>query len=264
MREIDEIKRNLDRCDMEILDLLLKRFDCVAELAQMEKEQGAPVFQPEDEYFLYEDLLTAMGGCEHSDELSGVFRQIIEESRRVQSKCLFDYNIVLIGFMGTGKSTVTKYLKQMLAMDEADVDAMIVEDQKMTIKDIFESRGEEYFRSCESKAILSLQTCSQTIISCGGGAVIREENVKNLKKAGPIVLLTARPETILERVKNSDERPILNGNMNVEFIKGLMEKRESYYEKAADVIIETDGKDVEQICGEMVSALIELEKKRKQ
>ena len=264
MREMNEIKKDLDRCDMEILDLLLKRFGCVAELAEREKEKGAPVFQPEDENFLYEDLLTAMGGCEYSDELSGVFRQIIEESKRVQSRCLFDYNIVLIGFMGTGKSTVTRYLRQMLAMDEADVDAMIVEDQKMAIKDIFAAYGEEYFRNCESNAIISLQDRCQTIISCGGGAVIREENVKNLKKAGPIVLLTAKPETILGRVKSSDERPILNGNMNVEFIKELMEKRAAYYERAADVIIETDGKSVEQICGDLAAALIELEKKRAQ
>lgn len=255
MREINEIKKDLDRCDMEILDLLLKRFGCVAELTKREKEQGAPVFQPEDENFLYEDLLTAMGGCEYSDEVSGVFRQIVEESRRVQSRSLFDYNIVLIGFMGTGKSTVTRYLKQMLAMEEADVDAMIVEDQKMAIKDIFAAYGEEYFRNCESEAIIRLQSCRQTIISCGGGAVIREENVKNLKKAGPIVLLTARPETILARVKNSDERPVLNGNMNVEFIKELMEKREAYYKRAADVIIETDGKSVQQICEDLVAAL---------
>lgn len=255
MREMNEIKKDLDLCDMEILDLLLKRFACVAELAEREKEQGAPVFQPEDENFLYEDLLTAMGGCQYSDEVSGVFRQIIEESRRVQGRSLFDYNIVLIGFMGTGKSTVTGYLKQMLAMDEADVDAMIVEDQKMAIKDIFAVYGEEYFRDCESKAIIRLQSCRRTIISCGGGAVIREENVKNLKKAGPIVLLTARPETILNRVKNSDERPILNGNMNVEYIKELMEKREACYERAADVIIETDGKSVQQICEDLAAAL---------
>lgn len=264
MRDMNEIKKDLDRWDMEILDLLLKRFGCVAELAQREKEQGVPVFQPEDENFLYEDLLMVMGGCEYSDEVSGVFRQIIEESRRVQSRSLFDYNIVLIGFMGTGKSTVTRYLKQMLAMEEADVDAMIVEEQKMAIKDIFTAYGEEYFRNCESQTILSLQNCRRTVISCGGGAVLREENVKNLKKAGPIVLLTARPETILDRVKDSDERPVLNGNMNVEFVKQLMEKREAYYERAADVIIETDNKSVRQICQDLVAALIAIEKKETQ
>lgn len=163
----------------------------------------------------------------------------------------FNSNIVLIGFMGTGKTTVTRYLKNMLSMEEADVDAMIAEDQGMAIKDIFETRGEEYFRSCESRIIISLENCRRTIISCGGGAVLREENVRNLKKIGPIVLLTARPDTILERVKESDERPVLNGNMNAEFIKELMEKREGRYRASADVIVETDGESIPQICEEL-------------
>ena len=76
----------------------------------------------------------------------------MQESKRVQSRSLFHYNIALIGFMGSGKSTVSKYLKDMLAMNEVDVDTRIVEDQKMPIKDIFAKYGEEYFRNCESQA----------------------------------------------------------------------------------------------------------------
>lgn len=176
-----------------------------------------------------------------------------------QGNVVFDYNIALIGFMGTGKSTISSYLKEMLAMDEVDVDAMIVRDQNMQIKDIFSTYGEEYFRNCESSAIISLQTYRQSIISCGGGAVIREENVKNLKKSSRIVLLSASPETILERVRDSEDRPILNGNMNVEFIKELMAKRLEYYQNAADVVIETDQKDVKQVCEELIKALIKYD-----
>ncbi len=185
--------------------------------------------------------------------------EIKKDLNRCDKERLFDHNIALIGFMGTGKSTVSKYLRDMLAMKEVDVDAMIVEDQKMPIRDIFEKYGEEYFRDCESNAILNLQSCRQTIISCGGGAVIREENVKNLKKVSRIVLLTASPETILERVKDDGGRPILNGNMNVEFIKELMEKRKDFYEKAADIIIETDHKNVQQICEELFLSLLQFE-----
>ena len=83
--------------------------------------------------------------------------------------------------------------------------------------------------------------------------------MKNLKKNSRIVLLTASPETILERVKDSDERPILNGNMNVEYIKGLMERRTSLYQSAADIIIETDGKDIVDICEELIQSLMKLE-----
>lgn len=84
---------------------------------------------------------------------------------------------------------------------------------------------------------------------------MREENVANLKKSSRIVLLTAAPETILERVKNSDARPILNGHMNVEYIAELMEKRREKYEAAADLKIATDGKKVEDICQEIVEEL---------
>ncbi|GLC81577.1 shikimate kinase [Lacrimispora brassicae] len=259
MRELNEVRKDLDRCDTEILKLLIQRLGCAAEIMEYKKEQGLPIFQPEEEDIQHENLLAAIGDHSYCTELLRIFKQIHEESKCVQSKSLFDHNIALIGFMGTGKSTVSKYLKDMLAMNEVDVDAMIVEDQKMPIKDIFAQYGEEYFRNCESSAILSLQSCRQTIISCGGGAVMREENVKNLKKGSLIVLLTASPETILERVKDDGGRPILNGNMNVEFIKELMAKRKDFYEKAADIIIETDQKNVRQICEELMVSLVKFE-----
>ena len=84
---------------------------------------------------------------------------------------------------------------------------------------------------------------------------MREENVANLKKSSRIVLLTATPQTTLERVKNSTERPILNGNMNVEYIAQLMEKRREAYQKAADITVATDHKDVAAICAELVQKL---------
>ncbi|WP_049895602.1 shikimate kinase [Oribacterium sp. NK2B42] len=165
-------------------------------------------------------------------------------------------NIALIGFMGAGKSTVSSCLKDMLGMTEVDTDAEIVRREGMPINEIFEKHGEDYFRKCESEVILDLQKSSGIIISCGGGAVLREENVTNLKKGSIIVLLTATPETTLERVKDSDVRPILNGNMNVEFIRSLQEKRNAKYEAAADIIIATDGKTVQEICEELVQAVV--------
>jgi len=259
MRELKEIRNDLNQYDLQILELLMKRLSCIGEIIEYKKEFGLPILQPEQEEAQQETLIRAMGEHECKEELLGIFRQIMQESKRVQSRSLFHYNIALIGFMGSGKSTVSKYLKDMLAMNEVDVDTRIVEDQKMPIKDIFAKYGEEYFRNCESSAIISLKDCRQTIISCGGGAVIREENVKNLKKNSRIVLLTASPETILERVKDSDERPILNGNMNVEYIKGLMERRAGLYQSAADIIIETDGKNILDICEELIQSLMKLE-----
>ncbi|WP_024294579.1 shikimate kinase [Lacrimispora indolis] len=261
MRELNEVRKDLDRCDTELLKLLMQRLGCAAEIMEYKKEHGLPIFLPEEEAVRHDSLLAEIGEHPYCAELLRIFKQIREESKCVQSKSLIDHNIALIGFMGTGKSTVSKYLKDVLAMNEVDVDAMIVEDQKMPIKDIFAQYGEEYFRNCESSAILSLQNCRQTIISCGGGAVMREENVKNLKKGSRIVLLTASPESILERVKGDGGRPILNGNMNVEFIKELMAKRKDFYEKAADIIIETDHKSVDRICEELITSLVQFEQR---
>ncbi len=114
----------------------------------------------------------------------------------------------------------------------------------MSIPDIFATYGEEYFRNLETELLRELRAENGCVISCGGGVALREENVAEMKKNGRVVLLTASPETIYERVKDSNDRPLLNGNKNVEFIADLMEKRREKYEAAADVVIRTDHKTV--------------------
>nr|WP_294489786.1 shikimate kinase [uncultured Anaerosporobacter sp.] len=170
-------------------------------------------------------------------------------------KKLFHKNIMLIGFMGTGKSTVSSYLSKWLDMKEVDLDAMIATNAKMSIPELFEQYGEAYFRDLETKALLEVQEREQLIVSCGGGIVLRDENVNAMKEHGKIVLLTATPETIYERVKDNKSRPILNGNMNVEYIAMLMEKRRERYLHCADIIIDTDNKSVKQISEEMIQKL---------
>lgn len=157
--------------------------------------------------------------------------------------------------MGAGKSTIAACLKDMLGMKLVEMDARIVEEQGITINEIFEKYGESHFRDIESQLILTLGEEGNTIVSCGGGVVVRPENTEYMKKNGKIVFLSATPETIYERVKDNDDRPILRGNMNVEYIAGLMEKRRALYEGAADVKIDTDGKSVEDICNEIKSKI---------
>lgn len=173
-----------------------------------------------------------------------------------EMKKLFHKNIMLIGFMGTGKSTVSSYLSKWLDMEEVDVDALIATKAEKSIRKIFEEYGEEYFRDLETKTLLEVQKREQLIVSCGGGIVLRDENVKAMKEHGKIVLLTATPETVYERVKDSKNRPILNGNMNVEYIAQLMERRRERYLQCADIIIATDNKSVQQIGEEMIKKLI--------
>lgn len=170
------------------------------------------------------------------------------------------YNIFLIGFMGAGKSTVSDYLNRAYGMDVIEMDRIIAQRQGMSISDIFENYGEQYFRDLETNLLIEMQSKSNVVVSCGGGTPMRENNVAEMKKNGRVVLLTAKPETILDRVKDSHDRPLIENNKTVPFIADLMEKRREKYEAAADIIIETDGKNKEQICEEILCRLHTMDK----
>lgn len=164
-------------------------------------------------------------------------------------------NIMLIGFMGTGKSTIAGKLKEILNIEQIEMDTLIAEEAGMSIPDIFEKYGEAHFRDLETEMLRKFQDKKPVVVSCGGGAVLRDENIEIMKGQGKIVLLTATPETVFERVHHSTNRPVLNGNMNVEYIKELMEKRRERYELAADIAVATDGKSAEEICQEILDCV---------
>lgn len=161
-------------------------------------------------------------------------------------------NILLIGFMGTGKSTVSAVLKRRLAMREVDTDALIEAREAMSISDIFAKKGEETFRNMETELLKELKGEKNLVISCGGGMALREENGAMMKAAGTVVWLTAEPETILERVEKDDSRPLLRGNKNVEFISGMLKAREPKYAAAADVRVASDNHSAEELCDEII------------
>lgn len=162
-------------------------------------------------------------------------------------------NIFLIGFMGCGKSTMARLLADELSMELVEMDETIEKEENRSINEIFATDGETYFRDVESQLIVRIADQGGMIVSCGGGAILREENVENMKKNGTIIYLCATPETIYERVHNSTNRPLLNGNMNVPYIRELMEKRIAKYENAADVTICVDGKEKIDILKEIQS-----------
>lgn len=164
-------------------------------------------------------------------------------------------NIYLIGFMGVGKSTIGKLLAEQIQGELVEMDETIEAEQKKTINEIFVESGEIHFRDLESDLVERISHKTGVVVSCGGGAVLREENVANMKKSGCIVFLKATPETIYERVKDSTNRPLLNGNMNVDYIRTLMEKRRAIYEASADITILTDGKSQMEIVTETIGQL---------
>ena len=259
MNQLEVLRESLGQCDEIILDALLMRNRIVEDIMAYKEANDLPVLQPEQEAKQKGWLEARMEGRRHKKEVNDVFASITQNSKRIQSRNLFNYNIFLIGFMGAGKSTISDYLKNVLAMDVVEMDQCIVERQGMSISDIFETYGEEYFRELETNLLIEMQSRSNVVVSCGGGVPMRERNVAEMKKNGRVVLLTAKPETILERVKDNHDRPLLENNKNVSFIADLLEKRRAKYEAAADIVVETDGKSELEICEEMIHRLREAE-----
>lgn len=166
-----------------------------------------------------------------------------------------NYNIFLIGFMGAGKSTVSRYLQSAYAMEVVEMDETIEEQEQMKIPEIFQNYGEEHFRGLETELLLRLRGRRNLVVSCGGGTPLRACNVEAMRQSGKVVFLTATPETVFERVKDSHNRPLIEQNKNVSFLASLMEQRRKTYEAAADVLIATDGRSAKEICEEMMQKL---------
>lgn len=161
-------------------------------------------------------------------------------------------NVILIGFMGCGKTTVGLRLSYRLRQSVIDTDKEIEKEEKRTISDIFATDGEAYFRAAETACLQKLiRSVSNQIISVGGGLPLREENRKLLHKLGQVFYLRAEPETIYERLKHDTTRPLLQCSDPKEKIRTLMGERDGHYRNAADVVIQVDGKSFEQIINEI-------------
>ena len=244
MKELDLLRQELLSCDTQLVDILMKRFDVVEKIMALKEKNQMQILQPEQESRQKEALDIELKGNVHQEEIADIYARVLYNSKKIQGKKLFDYNIVLIGFMGAGKSTISAFLRDALAMDVVEMDQVIAEQQGMSISEIF-----------ETQLLIDMQSKQNVIISCGGGVAMRERNVAEMKKNGKVVLLKADPQTILDRVKDSDERPLLNGHKNVEYIADLMEARRAKYEAAADIVVQTDGKSALEICEEMIHKL---------
>lgn len=149
-------------------------------------------------------------------------------------------NIILVGFMGTGKTVVARALAKRLKMKFVDMDDVIAEREGMEINDIFAKKGEPYFRRAEKEVAAEISKQSDLVIAAGGGAVIDEENVRNLKSNGVMVCLTASADKILERTKGYVHRPLLNVPDPKAKISELLAKRASCYARADHQIDTTD------------------------
>ncbi len=168
-----------------------------------------------------------------------------------------DSTIFLVGMMGTGKSTVGRILASVSGLEFIDSDSWIEARTKKTVAEIFESQGEDFFRSAERRFIeeeLPLQPLP-AVVSCGGGLCIPDGMMDRLKAMGIVVCLWADPEQLLRRIStSSQERPLLQAKDPLQEIQKILNSRKEVY-RAADLIIETSGKSPEVVSDEILARL---------
>lgn len=257
MNDLELYREQLALCDEKLIEDLTERSDIFEKMLEYKEEHGMLILQPMQREKRLKRLEEKLGGNPYKEEIMNVFSCIAWNGKRIQGKKLFPYNIVLIGFMGTGKTTLANYMGERFAMDVVEMDKEIEKRLGMSVADIFSTYGEEHFRQLETELLEELQAREHIVLSCGGGVVLREENVEKLKKYGKVILLTASPEEILKRVQENEERPLLKEKKNKEWICKMLEERAEKYEKAADVTVHTDEKTILQICEEMIQKLEE-------
>lgn len=165
-------------------------------------------------------------------------------------------NIVLIGFMGCGKSTVGRKLADALSYNFMDTDTVIEETYGKTISRMFEEDGEAFFRDAETELLKKLEKeADGVVLATGGGMPMREENVSLLNKIGTVVFLFAEIETILSRLQKDTGRPLADGEDREKKLRPLYEKRLPVYQEAADLVLNTEGKSFYGIIAEIENFL---------
>lgn len=165
-------------------------------------------------------------------------------------------HVILIGFMGCGKSTVGYRLSYKLKKCLIDTDQLIENREGMSISEMFKQKGEGYFRQKETDCLRSLhRELGERIVSLGGGTPIREENREIIKSLGKVVYLKAAPDTIYSRVKHDTKRPLLQCENPRARIEALLRERDPIYESVADIVIKVDGKHIKQVVQEVAEAV---------
>ena len=163
-------------------------------------------------------------------------------------------NIFLVGFMGAGKTTVGRILAQRLGWRYCDADKVIETVAGKPVTEIFSEHGEEYFRGLESETLRDLSRKERQVVATGGGAVMREENMRAMKGGGVTVYLKAPVSVIWERVRHSKTRPLLNVENPLEAATELLAKRTPFYE-SADLTVDTESLTPEEAAEEIIKTL---------
>ena len=163
----------------------------------------------------------------------------------------------LIGMMGSGKSSVGKLLANKLQFSNIDIDKEIEKDEKLSIKEIFEKKGENYFREIESKYLLRKRKLA--VVSCGGGIILNKKNREFLKTSGYTIYLKSSIPTLEKRLLNENGRPLLSNDNLKETLINIYNKRKTLYTSSANTTIITDRRSVKEVC-ELIIKKLKIEK----
>ena len=169
-------------------------------------------------------------------------------------------NIALIGFMGAGKTTIAELLAEKLNKKAMELDSLIEQRAGKSIPDIFREDGETAFRELEIEAAREVAASNNQVIACGGGIVLNKINIDRLKEGAVVVYLTASPQVIEERVSTNDiVRPLLMKSNKELTIREMLEFRQPFYERAADIKIDTSELNIEATAELIIARLKEYE-----
>lgn len=261
MDGLKDIRKTINENDEKIIENLSSRFGVIEKIMAIKKQEKLPIFDSEREKDIIENIMNK--DIEYAPYVAEVYEQILKISRRFQAKNLLPKKIFLTGFMGSGKSTVGKQLSDITGFQWVDMDDIIEEKMEMKISKIFNKKGEKFFRKLETQVLENIEDEENQIISCGGGIVLKEENRKMLKEKGSVIFLKGDIKTMMDRVEDDDNRPVLfsvfrgeNSDKKYEAFKDILDKRMPLYLEAADITIEIENKRPEVIANEIINELL--------
>lgn len=164
-------------------------------------------------------------------------------------------HVFLVGFMGAGKSTVGHLLASETGRPFVDLDEVVEQIEGRTVSQIFAEEGEAAFRALETNALRALGDVPPSVVACGGGVILADENRALLAKEGHVVYLVVSAGEALARIGGSESRPLLAGAGGVVAATALLKARESLYEASADIVVDTSGKDAPEVAAEVLASL---------
>lgn len=255
---LEQLRAEIDECDSILVAAMKRRFQIAERIAEFKIEQGLALYQPDREAAILEKLAGGNQAYPYGEQMKSLYETIFRLSRAVQMAAMLPFNIVLIGFMGSGKTSTGQYLASVGGYTFVDTDQEIEKKAGLSVSEIFKRFGEAHFRKLEAEAVAAAAACTKSIISCGGGVVLDQANVLRLKQNGKLVWLDAPVEALYERIKSQGGRPLAADKGIAEF-RELYRRRREYYQAAADCSIDTENKAVFEVADAILCMGVKLQ-----